>query len=106
MVRAAASASANDGAAAATAQTNYPCTTDIPNACITDHSCVTPAHETLPWRSHYRDLVAAPGHACVAYALENDAQVQEAATRAQVLAMAQDHDDSDDNGGDIPALGA
>ena len=47
VVRAAASATANVGAAAVTAQTNHPCKTDIPNAGITDHSCVTPAHETL-----------------------------------------------------------
>ena len=67
VVHAAASATANDGAAAVTAQTNHPCKADIPNAGTTDHSCVTPAHETLPWGSHYRNLVAAPGHARVAY---------------------------------------
>ena len=42
----------------------------------------------------------------MAYTLENDAQVQEAVTRAQALAMAQDHDDSGDTGGVIPVLGA
>ena len=71
VIRAAASALANDGAAAATAQTNHPCTTGIPNAGITDHSYVIPAHEMLLCGSHYRNLVTAPGHAWVAYTLEN-----------------------------------
>ena len=106
VVRAAASATANDGAVAETAQTNRPCKTDTPNAGITDHSCVTSAHETLPWGSHYRNLVAASGHAWVAYALEHDAQVRKATARAQALATAQDHDASDDTGDDIPVLGA
>ena len=52
------------------------------------------------------DLVAASGHAWVTYASENDAQVREAAIRAQALATAQDHDDSDGTGDDIPVLGA
>ena len=39
-------------------------------------------------------------------ALENDAQVREAAIRAQAFATAPDHDDSDDTGRDIPVLGA
>ena len=106
VVRAAESATASGGAVTERAQTNHPCKTDTPNAGITDHSCVTSAHETLPWGSHYRNLVAAPGHAWVAYALEHDAQVREAATRAQALAAAQDHDDSGDMGDVIPVLGA
>ena len=69
---------------------------------ITDHSCVAPAHETLPWGSHYRNLVTAPGHTWVAYTLGTDTQVQEAAARAQVLAAAHEHDD----GGGIPVLDA
>ena len=67
VVRAAASALASDGAVAETAQTHHPCKICIPSAGITDQSCVTPAHETLPWGgSHYRNLVTAPGHAWVA----------------------------------------
>ena len=42
----------------------------------------------------------------MAYALEHNAQVREAAIRAQALAAAQDHDDSDDTGDDIPVLDA
>ena len=57
------------------------------------------------WGSHYRNLVTAPGHAWVAFALEHDPQVWKAATRAQAAAAVQDNDDSgtDDN---IPVLGA
>ena len=49
MVRAAASAAASDGAIAETAQTHHPRKICIPSAGVTDHSCATPAHETLPW---------------------------------------------------------
>ena len=48
LIRASASASASRGATTATAQANHPCTSDISNTGITDHSCITPAHETLP----------------------------------------------------------
>ena len=89
-----------------TAQTNHPCKTYIPSTGITDRSYVSSAQETLPWGSHYRNLVTASGHAWVAFALEHDAQVQEAATRAQAAAEVQDHDDSDDADGNIPVLGA
>ena len=104
VICAAASALANELVAAETAQTNHPCKNAIPNAGITDHSCVTPAHETLPWGSHYRNLVAASGHAWVAYALENDAQVQEAAAHTRALAAAHDRDDSDDADDDSAVL--
>ena len=75
VVRAAESATASGAEVAETAQTNHPCKTLIPSTGITDHSCVTSAHETLPWGTHYRNLVTAPGHAWMAYALEHDAQV-------------------------------
>ena len=104
VVRAAESDTASGGGVAETAQTSHPCKTYIPSTGITDHSCVTSAHETLPWGSHCRNLVAASGHAWVAYALEHGAQVREAATRAQTVAAAQDHDDSDDTDDDIPVL--
>ena len=48
-VRAAESATASDGEAAATPQADRPCKTYISNTGITDHNCVTSAHETLPW---------------------------------------------------------
>ena len=82
VVRAAESATAGGGEAAATLQPVHPCKTYIPSAGITDRSCVTSAHETLPWGSHYRNLVTASGHAWVAFALEHGPQVREAATRA------------------------
>ena len=104
MIRAAASALPNEAAAAETAQTNHPCKNFIPNADTTDHSCVTPAHEMLPWGSHYRNLVTTPGHAWVAYALENDAQVQEAAAHSRALAAAHGRDDSDDADDDSAVL--
>ena len=53
-------------------QADHPSTPDISNTGTTDHNCVTSAHETLPWGSHYRNLVTAPGHAWVAFALEHD----------------------------------
>ena len=56
--------------------------------------------------SHHRNLVAAPGHAWVAFALDHDPQVRETATRAQAVAKVRDHDDSDDTDGSIPVLGA
>ena len=102
MVRTAAGVLASSEAATATAQVFHPPKTDIPNTGITDHSCVTPAHGTLPWGSHYRNLVTAPGHAWVAHALEADTQAEAAAARALVLAAAHEHDDNDD----IPVLGA
>ena len=89
-----------------TAQTNHPCKTGILSTGITDYTCVTSAHETFPWGSHYRNLVAASGHASVAFALEHDAQVREAATRAQAVASARDHDDSDDTDDNVPVLDA
>ena len=104
-VRAAESATASGGEAAATLQPDHPCKTLIPSTGITDRSCVTSAHETLPWDSHYRNLVTAPGHAWVAFALEHDPQVREAATRAQAAAGVQDNDDSDTDG-NIPVLDA
>ena len=82
MVRAAENGTSNDSEDAPTAQTSHPCKTDIPSTGIMDRSCVTSAHETLPWGSHYRNLVTASGHAWVAFALEHDPQVREAATRA------------------------
>ena len=63
-------------------------------------------YETLPWGAHYRNLVAALGNAWVACALDHDAQVREAATRAQAAAAAQDHDGSNDTDDNIPVLGA
>ena len=42
----------------------------------------------------------------MAFALEHDAQVREAATRAQAVAAARDHDNSDGTDGNIPVLGA
>ena len=105
VVYAAESAMASGGEAAVTLQPDHPFKTYIPNTGITDRSCVTSAHETLPWGSHYRGLVAAPGHAWVAFALEHDPQVQEAATRAQAVAGLQDHGDSDaTDDGNIPML--
>ena len=97
---------ASGGEAAATLQPDHLFKTDIPSAGITDRSCVTSAHETLPWGSHYRNLVAAPGHAWVAFALEHVPQVWEAATRAQAVAGVQDHDDNDATDGNIPVLDA
>ena len=55
VVRAAQSATASGGGAAVTAQANHPCKTHIPSTCTTDRTCVTSAHETLPWGSHYRN---------------------------------------------------
>ena len=106
MVRAAESATVSGGEVAETVQTNHPCKNDTPNAGIADHSCVTSAHEMLPWGSHYHNLVTAPGHAWTAYALEHGAQVREAATRAQAAAAAQDYDDSGDIDDNILVLGA
>ena len=105
VIRAAESATASGGEAAATLQPDHPFKTLISSAGITDRSCVTSAHETLPWGSHYRNLVAASGHAWVAFALEHDPQVREAASRAQAAAVVQDNDDSDTDG-NIPVLDA
>ena len=49
VVRAAQSATASGGEAAVAPQANHPFKTDIPSTGITDHTCVTSAHETLPW---------------------------------------------------------
>ena len=106
VVRAAESAMASGGEAAATLQPGHPFKTYIPSTGITDRSCVTSAHETLPWGSHYRNLAVAPGHAWVVFALEHDPQVREAATRAQAVAGLQDNDDSDDTDNKIPVLDA
>ena len=93
VVRAAESATASGGEAAETLQPGHPCKTYMPSSGITDRSCVTSAHGTLPWGSHYRNLVAASGHARVAFALEHDPQVmpqvREAATRAPQAAAVQ-----------------
>ena len=105
VVRAVESATASGGGAAATAQTSHPCKTCIPSTGIIDRSCVTSAHETLLWGLHYRNLVTASGHAWVAFALEHDPQVREAATRAQAAAGVQDHDDNDTDD-NIPVLDA
>ena len=86
VVRAAADAMASGGEAEELLRPGRPCKKDIPNSGIEDRSCVTSAHETLPWGSHYRNLVTASGHAWVAFALENDPQVREAAVRAQAVA--------------------
>ena len=102
MVCTAAGVLASSEAATATAQVFHLSKRDIPNTGITDHSCVTPAHASLPWGSHYRNLVTAPGHALVARALEADTQAEAAAARALVLAAAHEHDDN----GDIPVSGA
>ena len=106
VMRAAESATASGGGVAITTQTNPPCKTDIPSTGIADRFCVTSAHGTLPWGSHYRNLVLVPGHTWVAFALEHDAQVREAANRAQAAAGVQDHAESDDTDGNIPVLGA
>ena len=106
VVHAAESATASGGEAAATPQADNPCTPAISNTGITDHTCVTSAHEPLPWGSRYRNLVTASGHAWVAFALEHDPQVREAATRAQAAAGVRDHDDSEDTDCTIPVLGA
>ena len=82
MVRAEQSATASGGEAAVTSHADHPFKIHIPSTGTTNHNCVTSAHETLPWESHYRNLVAASGHAWVAFALEHDPQVREAATRA------------------------
>ena len=50
--------------------------------------------------------MTAPGHVWVAYALKNDAQVKEAAARAQAMVAAQNHGDSDDDDDDIPVMDA
>ena len=105
VVRAAEGATASGGEAAETLQPDHPCKTDIPSTGIADRSCVTSAHETLPWGSHYCNLVAASGHAWVAFALEHDPQVREAATRAQAAAADRDGDDSDTDD-TIPVLDA
>ena len=97
---------ASGGEAEESLQPDHPCKKDIPNSGIEDRSCVTSAHETLPWGSHYRNLVTASGHAWVAFALENDPQVREAAVRAQAVAELRAHDDGDDTDDDIPVLGA
>ena len=49
VVRAAESDTTNGGEVAPTAQASHPCKTYIPSTGITDHSCVTSAHEMLPW---------------------------------------------------------
>ena len=87
-------------------QADHPCKTYMSSTGITDRTCVTSAHETLPWGSQYRNLVAASRHAWVAFALEHDPQVREAATRAQPAAGVRDHDDSDDTDGNIHVLDA
>ena len=56
--------------------------------------------------SHYRNLVTASGHAWVAFALEHDPQVRDAATRAQAAAGSQGYDDSDGTDDNIPVLDA
>ena len=105
VVRAAESDTATGGEATPTLQPDHPCKNGIPSTGTPDRSCVTSAHETLPWGSHYLNLVAAPGHAWVAFALEHVPQVREAATRAQAAAEVQDHDDNDTDG-NIPVLDA
>ena len=74
VVRAAEDATASGGETAESLQPDRPFKTHIPSSGIVDRSCVTSAHETLPWGSHYRNLVTAPGHAWVAFALEHDAR--------------------------------
>ena len=106
VARAAESDTANGGEATSALQPDHPCKTDIPSTGITDHSCATSAHETLPRGSHYRTLVTASGHGWAVFALEHDPQVREAATRAQAAAGVQDHDDNDDTDDNIPVLGA
>ena len=105
VVRTAESATARGREAVETLQPGNPCKNHMPSSGVIDRSCVTSAHETLPWGSHYRNLVTASGHAWVTFALEHDPQVREAATRAQAAAADRDDDDSDadDN---IPVLDA
>ena len=57
-----------------------------------------------PWGSHYRSLVAVSGHAWVAFALEHDPQVRDAATCAQAVAGLQTRDNGGDTDDDIPVL--
>ena len=45
---------------------------------ITDHSCITQSHETLPWGMQYRNLPSAERHASVAYDLSEDVQIRAA----------------------------
>ena len=106
VVRAAEDATASGGETEESLQPDHPCKTDIPSSGIVDRSCVTSAHETLPWGSHYRNLVTASGHAWVAFALEHDPQVRDAAILAQAVAGLQTHDDGDDTDGNIPVLDA
>ena len=106
VVRAAEDAMASGGETEESLQPDHPCKNDIPNSGIVDRSCVTSAHETLPWGSHYRNLVTASGHAWVAFALEHDPQVRDAAILAQAVAELQTHDDGDDTDDNIPVLDA
>ena len=76
VVRAAQSATTSGGEAAVASQADHPCKTYIPSTGITDHTCITSTHETLPWGSHYRNLVTASGHAWVAFTLPHNPQVQ------------------------------
>ena len=52
VVRAVESDTANGGEVAPTVQADHPFKTHIPSTGITDRSCDTSAHETLPWGSH------------------------------------------------------
>ena len=105
VVRAAESATTRGGEAAGTLQSGHPCKNDMPSSGIVVRSCVTSANETLPRGSHYRNLVAASGHAWVAFALEHDPQAREAATRAQAAAVVRDDGDSDTDDS-VPVLDA
>ena len=52
---------------------------------VSDHSCVTQAHETLPWGAQFRNLASAAGHAWIGYDLSQDDQVRLAEQRVSEL---------------------
>ena len=54
---------------------------------VTDHSCKTQAHETLPWGSHYGNLTSRSAHAWVAVDVATDLQVKAAMEKATELQL-------------------
>jgi ribonuclease HI len=60
---------------------------DTQHGAVTDQSCITQAHETLPWGSHYGNLTSRSAHAWVAVDVATDPQVKAAMEKATELQL-------------------
>ena len=58
---------------------------DTQHVAVTDYSCITQAHETLPWESHYGNLTSRSAHAWVAADVATNLQVKAAMEKATEL---------------------